>query len=468
MAEGGAMIRRWPWAPVPRVGIALDRERLVAVVPGDAPAEPWIRLLIPPGDSDNIWPDLAAALGELRTALAGGQGDESGEEFSGELHVVLLPPLGELRRVDLPGLSVAEARQVLRREPSRYLARPAEVAPLELEVEGEGWRQQAPFTLFAAPAAIVEGMHAAARESGWRLGGIVPAEGAWGAAAAPLLPPKHYEGRALVICLDGRVEIIRVETGRAPAVRRFPAGTTDVVSLVQSALRGTDASPRTGVAVVGDSPLADELRLTLAGFTERAQPDAGQATWSRSPALLAARFAPRALGPRLLPDSERAMLQRKAKRANVVRFATAAALLIAAAALQLWGLSREHDAIVAERVRLREPVTRALAVRDSLGQVANRLATIRSASTTAPRWAPLLVALSARLPDDAFLLSLRADGDSLRLEGEAARAEGAFDALRRVQGLAALRPDGPIRQQIAEDGSTSERFTLSARVVRGP
>ena len=136
--------------------------------------------------------------------------------------------------------------------------------------------------------------------------------------------------------------------------------------------------------------------------------------------------------------------------------------------LQLWGLSREHDAIVAERARLREPVTRALAVRDSLGQVANRLATIRSASTTAPRWAPLLVALSARLPDDAFLLSLRADGDSLRLEGEAARAEGVFDALRKVQGLAALRPDGPIRQEIAEDGSTSERFTLSARVVREP
>ena len=461
------MIGHWPWSPVPRVGIALDRDRLVAVIRGDAPAEPWIRPLIPPGDPDTTWPDLAEALGGLRAAVAA-HGARSGDGFRGELCVALLPPVGEYRRVELPGLSVAEARQVLLREPSRYLARPAEAAPLELDVEGAGWRQHSPFTLFAAPAAIVEGVHAAARASGWRLAGIVPAEGAWGAAVATLLPAKDLAGRALVVCLDDRVELVRVENGRAPAVRRFPAGTPAVASLVQSALRGAEDFARAGVAVVGDSPLAEELRLTVAGSAESTKAGAGRATWHRSPALLAARFAPRAIGPRLLPESERAVLRRTAQRANLVRFAAAAALLIAAAVLQLWGLSREHDAIIAERARLREPVTRALAVRDSLGQVAHRLATIRSASTSAPRWAPLLVALSVRLPDDAFLLSLRADGDSLRLEGEAARAEGVFDALRKVQGLAALRPDGPIRQEIAEDGSTSERFTVSARLVREP
>jgi hypothetical protein len=237
---------------------------------------------------------------------------------------------------------------------------------------------------------------------------------------------------------------------------------------VQSTLSGTAEPVPTAIAVVGDSPLADELRLTLEDGAHWARLDGGTTASSRSPALLAARFAARANGPWLLPESERAVLARDARRANAVRFAAAAALLIGAAVLQLAGLAREHGAITAERARLRWSVTRALAVRDSLGQVGSRLTAIRSASMTAPRWAPLLVSLSARLPDDAFLLSLRADGDSLRVEGEGARAAGVFDALRGVNGLSGLRPDGPIRQEIAEDGSTSERFTLSARVTREP
>ena len=461
------MIRRWPLSHPLRVGIAIARDRLVAVIPGDAPANPWVRPLTPPGDPDLSWPDLAAALGELRAAATSGQGAASGDAFRGELYVALLPPLGELRRVELPGLRLAEARQVLRREPSRYLARAADSAPVELEVEGEGWRESSPFTLLAASRVIVEGIHAAAQQTGWRLAGIVAAEGAWGAAAS-LLPAKDIAEHALVICLDDRVELVRVASGRVLTVRRFPVDANVVTSQVRRILRGADGSPRASVAVVGDSLLAEELRLTLdtpAGSTQR---DAGPGSWPDSPALLAARFATRASGPSLLPESERAILAHDARRANVVRFAAAAAFLVAAAGVQLWGFSREHDAIVAERAHLRDRVTRALAVRDSLGEVANRLATIRAASVSSPRWAPLLVALSERLPDDAFLLSLRADRDSLRLEGEAARAEGVFDALRKVHGFSALRPDGPIRQEIAEDGSTSERFTLSAPMVREP
>lgn len=454
------MTRRLVPGRTTHVGIALSADRLVAVLPGDSPASPWTRPLTPTGDPAVTWPDLAEALGALRLAVGG-------TRPGGALHVALLPPLGELRRVELPGLSIVEARQVLRREPSRYLARAADSAPMELEVEGEGWRQSSPFTLLAASRAIVDGIHAAAQQAGWRLAGIVAAEGAWGAAAS-LLPAKDDADRALLVCLDDRVELVRVEDGHVLTVRRLPVAANNAASLVQSLVRGADGSPPASVVVVGESPLAEELCLTLATPGTSTQRDAGPGTWHDSPALLAARFATRASGPSLLPDSERALLAHNARRANVVRFAAAAALLVAAAGIQLWGLSREHDAIVAERARLREPVTRALAVRDSLGQVANRLATIRSASASSPRWAPLLVALSTRLPDDAFLLSLRADRDSLRLEGEAARAEGVFDALRGLQGFTALRPDGPIRQEIADDGSTSERFTLSARVVREP
>lgn len=454
------MTRRWIPGRTTHVGIALSADRLIAVLPGDSPATPWTRPLTPTGDPAVTWPDLAEALGALHEAV---DGTKSGRA----LHVALLPPLGELRRVELPGLSLAEARQVLRREPSRYLARAADSAPVELEVEGEGWRQSSPFTLLAASRAIVEGIHAAAQQTGWRLAGTVAAEGAWGAAAS-LLPAKDDAERALLICLEDRVELVRVSGGHVLTVRRFPVDANVVTSQVRPLLRGADDSSRASVAVVGDSPLAEELRLTLDTPGTSTQRDAGPGAWHDSPALLAARFSTRASGPVLLPESERALLAHDARRANVVRFAAAAAFLAAAAGVELWGLSREHDAIVAERARLREPVTRALAVRDSLGEVGSRLATIRAASASSPRWAPLLVALSERLPDDAFLVSLRADRDSLRLEGEAARAEGVFDALRGVRGFSALRPDGPIRQEIAEDGSTSERFTLSAPVVREP
>ena len=463
------MIRRPLFPRTLRVGIAIDRDRVIAAIPGDDPVTPWGRPLTPPGDADATCPDLAAALGELRArCVARREGVARDELFRGELSVALLSPLGELRRVELPGLSLAEARQVLRREPSRYLARSADSATLELEAEGEGWRRSSPFTVFAASRTLVAGIHAAAQASGWRMAGIVPAEDAWVAAASALLPAKDGDEHALVLCRDDRVDVVRARNGRTLGVRRFPAAAPGVMSLVLSALAHAGGGPRTSVAVVGDSPLADELRLMLAAPRGGAPAAVAPNAWCYSPALLAARFAMRAPGPRLLPEGERAVLAHRTRRANVFRFTSAAALLVATALVQLWGLSRERGAIAAERARLHEPVTRALAVRDSLGQASDRLATIRSASTTAPRWAPLLVALSARLPDDAFLLSLRADRGSLRLEGEAARAEAVFDALRGMHGIAALRPGGPIRQQIAEDGSTSERFTISARVVREP
>ena len=458
------MTRRWRFSVPIQVGIAVGRDRVVAVAPGDPATTPWERPLTPPGDSDASWPGLAAALGELRVALLARRGGaRSSDAFRGELHVALLPPLGDLRRIELAGLNLSEARQVLRREPSRYLARSADSAPLELDVEGDGWRRSSPFTLFAASRAIVDGVHAAARESGWRLGRIVAAEDAWAASASSLLPGRDVAERALVLCLDDRVEVVRARGGRTTAVRRFPLGVQGLASLVQLLHPGAPGSPRPHLAIVGESPNAEALRLTLAGGTDGGRAGAPTA-WRASPALLAARFVTRAKGPALLPESERAARAHSARRANVIRYLAAFALLVGAAVLQLWGLSREHDAIVADRARLRGPVTQALAVRDSVGGLSGRLTTIRSAATAAPRWSALLVALSSRLPDDAYLVSLSADGDSLHLEGFATRAEGVFAALRGMQGISTLRPDGPIRQEIADDGSTSERFTLSARV----
>ena len=455
---------RTPWHPsrLVRVGIAVARDRIVSVIPGSAPASRWVHPLTPPEAGQALPSDLAAALGDLRAAITAARGGA----FRGALHVALLPPLAHVRRLELPGLKLAESRQVLRREPSRYLPVSAESAPLDLEIEGEGWRQASSFTLFAASHALVEGIHDAAGESGWRVAEIVPAEAAWAAAATSLLPGADDTGRVLVICLDDRVEVVRVRRDRILAIRRLPLDASAVVSLLQSLPVRANAATRTDVAVIGDSTIAGELRAALEG-ARRSHPIDTRLTASPGAVeLLAATFAVRAAGPALLPEHERAAIARRATRATVVRFAAATALVVAAAGVQRWGIAREQGEIAAQRAALQEPVTRALAVRDSIARVTERLETMHRAATTAPHWASVIAGLSSGLPDDAYLLSLRVDNDSLRLEGSAGRAEGVFDALRLLPGMSALRPEGAIRQEIAADGSTSERFALSVRVVR--
>lgn len=460
------MNAQWGYAPRFRVGIALCRDRLVAAIPGRDSLDQWVRLLAPAAEPDGVSPELTAALGELRTALAAAHGAAPGAAFHGELHVALLPPMGELRRVDLPGLTAAEAREVMRREPSRYFACSAESPPLELEIEGEGWRQRSPFTVVAAPGALIGGIEEAARDSGWIVVAIVPAEAAWAAAAPSLIPGPDGVERVMSVCLDERIEVLRLRGRRLIAVRRVPVSPPGLACAAEL-MEPSAAHPQHATTlVVGDSAVSDELRLTLTAKSGELTAGAPAPGGRVSPLRLAARFAVHTAGPRLLPETVRVLRAHQARRANVARFAASATLLFGAAALQLWGVSRERATIAAERARLREPVAQALAVRDSLGPTGDRLATIRQEHATGSRWSPLLVALSERLPDDAFLLSLHADGDSVQLEGYAARAEGVFDALRTLRGLSAVRPEGPIRQEIEADGSTSERFVLAARVGR--
>jgi hypothetical protein len=299
---------------------------------------------------------------------------------------------------------------------------------------------------------------------------IVPAEAAWAAGAAAFVLNAGHAGRTLVVCLDDRVVLLRVRADRTIAVRRLPVDAPDIVRLVLSRLEemeegGKESAPAVGV--IGDTSFATELRAAVraGGEPTRAFEDGRS---SDTPALVAARFATRAAGPSLSPEAERLVLQQRTRRLTLARFAAAALLLVAAAGAQLWGSSREHNRIMAERERIRETVDRALVTRDSLTEAMARLTTLRSSASSATRWSALIASLASELPDDAFLASLRGDGDTLRLEGSAARATGALSAVARVRGLRSVRPEGPIRQEISDDGSTSERFTLSAVLDRTP
>ena len=403
------------------VGVALAADRLVAALPGNVAGDPWVRSLTPSPDPGAASSDLGTALAELRDAV---RDASHGRSRRALLHVALLPPLAHWRRITMPGLRLDEARQVLRREPSRYLPIAADPEPLVIELEGTGWRERSPFTMLAAPRTLIDGIYAAAQASGWEIAEIVSAYAAWAASASASRRTWRRSDRTLLIALGDRIDVVTSRGGYATGVRRLPAA----------------------------------LRATLRGSPQVAP----------APDALAACFAPRAGGPALLPDPVRAAMQRRARVTAITRLAAAAALLIAAGMLELWGSARERSMIAGERARLRTSVAEALATREAVAQATERVATVRSAAQSAPHWSALIASLAETLPDDAFLIALVGSGDSLRLEGMASRAAPVFDAVARIGGVRSLRPAGPIRQERSTAGATNERFTLTASMGGKP
>ena len=441
------------------VGVALAPGSMVAVVPGAASARVWP---LADGSDAIVSPDLRAALGALHATL-GAAGSR------GVLHVALLPPYARLRFLDVPGIDATEAQRVLARDPSRFLPTRPGTEPFEIEIDGTGARHTGPFAVTIASRAVVEAVHATAIASGWRVVKIVSAYSAWAASARVLLP-RTTLARTLVLCDDTRIAMLGVRDGRVASLRRLPAGAADVARLAARSLPAKARVPAgapASVAVIGEGPVADELRALAELSPPAAANGKRGGVAADSPASLAARFARRARGPVLLTESERASRRRRSRRNTRARFVAAALLLAGAAAVESWGTSRERAALAAERARIHGDVTRALATRDSLAAASDRLAALRSTIEGAPRWSRVVTSLASELPDDAFLTALHAAEDTLQLQGTATRAAPVFEAVRGDPSVRSVRPEGPIRQEIA-DGETTESFTLVASLRRAP
>ena len=401
------------------VGIALEANRLVARLPT---GERWEKALSPSPHGDS-WLDLADALEELHAVVGDGQV---------ELHVALLPPFAYVRPLELSGVSEHEAAQLARRDPSRFL--PTRGKALAVEVEGTGWRRASPFLLVAAPITVIEAIDAAAQQSGWTLGSIVPAQLAWASAGMRRSGPDD-----VVIALETHVEIVRLRRGLVHSIRRIAAAT--------------------------DAMTASELRDLAAKHGVELSEDAVVISSPNDLASVAAECAARAIGPALLPESSRLAVRQRQRRGTFARFAAAAVLIAVSAGLTPWGLNRERSATGAERARIRGAVAQALAVRESVATLNARLAAVRSLEMDASHWSVLVASLADKLPSNAFLLSLSASGDTLHLEGGAARAAPVFDALATVPGVKSVRPEGPIRQEIRADGAALEHFVLAASLA---
>lgn len=405
----------------PAVRLALGEDRIVAVLPGGEPVEEEFASM----DA------LADALERLRgrVGTAGGVGS-AGRDGSGgrpgavSVTWVLLPPLVEVRRVSLLRLKPHETTALLERHAARYF--PGAREPQVMAWRRVGPRNASPVDLLVAtaPAARLEALHAALEAAGFHPGDPAPAHEAW-VAAAPA------DG-AVAVPLGGRVELLGHRGGLLQDAATVPAAAPDRVGVRLDELAGDGAITRMTGEDVG---------------------------------LVAARHAAAVPGPalRLVPAPRRVARALRDRRLSRAFWAAAAVLIVAAGLVELWGLGRELEAVRRERGALAESVASAVAAREVVQGLQATVLTLDSLEGAAPGWSALVADLTTHLPGDAYLAALRAEGDSVAIEGVAAEAAGVFGALRQVPGVSRVVARSPIRREQVGAGAV-ERFSLAARV----
>lgn len=415
-----------------RVGACLSPGWLVS---GDGPS-PWSREVADPADPAV----LEDALRALRQHAGGGV-----------LHLALMPPLVDLRRIELPRLRPDEVLAVLRRDARRYFPAGRGPQAVAVEMRGPAGAGRVAALAAAAPECLVDALWEAARRAGWTRVRVVPAHGAW-TAAARLWPAALRNDGTLVLAAGGRVEALVLWRGRLAGVRRFP---------LSAELEDLETDRPVGLA--GPTPWQVEAASALADRGAHVvQPKPGSvlpegAEW------LAAEWAHGA-ELELTPPRVVAGGMGRARRVATILAACAAALLIGAFLIDQWGARRELAALRAARAQIAASAAQADSVRRAAEILALRNATLSALEASAPAWPVVMASIAESLPSDAYLTAFRAEADSLVLQGEARRAGTALEALRGTAGLAGVRMSGPVRREHRPGTPAVERFVISARL----
>ena len=440
-----------------RLGIALSATELVVAAPHA------MRIALDPQSDSNTWPSLTDALRVVATRVGGG----------GSLSIALGAPLVSTRTIDLPPIRARDAEVLLSRTAARYFvgARGPQVIAISAQRSSRGSSTAAlSRVVSASPLRTIAGIHAAVRDAGWTVQSIAPHESAWASATVALWPAlARLRSGALVLHAD-HIDLLLINSGALTGVRRFRPGTDDVVAIA-AALRehvsqGAGGVDAIRVAMVG----APEQRKALA----RALSANSAAIQAAPPALpqssvdnaseLAAAFAPRAGALRLRTDDERVQQDRQAQRIAMMLGSAAALMLVVAGVFMQWGVSRELEAVQRERAALKQQLSVTVVGRTSVETAYRQLGALNDAERTASHWSPLIAAIATRLDSDAYVTTFRGRGDSVVVDGIAARASTVFDNLAQTPGLADVRAAAPVRREVSIDGEPSERFTIAARL----
>jgi hypothetical protein len=436
-------------------GIALSATELCAAGVGPHAAGAWRAALEPP-NGDAAWPSLATALSELARALGvGGTG--------GVLAVSLMPPLTEVRRLELPPLRDDELQRLLSRNASRYFVHargPQVVGASWIGRQKRGEGGPAPLIAAAASARLIAVIRAAAEQSGWTVDSIAPAETAWSASARRLWPAFGREAAQVVVAQDDRTDVLHLDGGQLIGVRRFRGGAVDAAMIADT----VRSFRRIGIA--GAAPARRDLVTALEQAGVRVLLPAGDAAAIAGGDVLAAQFAgeTEGSGPTLRSEDAATVDRVRATKLTWAISGVAAALLVLSAGVELWGVTHQLRVVREERAALRGQITATLVGRTTLESMYRQVAALNTIDRTAPQWSAVIASLSEAVPQDAHLTAIRTRQDSLVVDGLGEHAARVFDALASTPGLIEVRSAAPVRREAQDDGSALEHFTIAARV----
>lgn len=439
----------------PSVGIAVGREFAVAVVRAGKEYRTVSTMLPGPPDPEAAAGVLAAAFADLRDRLTEVVGT-SAERAS--VHVALMPPLSEVRLLELPPLKSSEARIIIQRNASRYfLGAGQRVIGVRPSSNGKREKVGAAETLAmgaAAPAALVEAVFAAARATGWKARAVVPAQAAWLALSGRAGGGKRSVERSTIVAVnDQTAHVLSTEGGEPRGMRRVPADSAAITEAAGTA--GGD------LVLLAPSDRRSELARNLAaqGWIVRSD-SLGTKTSAEVAALMAGKAA-----LELTPAS---IIEERRQTANrlALRLAAAAVVLLAATVgLEFWGLRRELQAVRAERAAIAAEVAPLLLLQDSVARLNARVQAVAEVANSTPSYTRALLDIALLLPRDAHVTALQATGDTLTIQAVGARAGDAIEALREASSLRDVRLRGIIERELEAGTTAIERFTVMARLA---
>ena len=371
------------------------------------------------------------------TQLANGPAPDAIREVSAELGrrlgqtkrpriaVAILPPLVRVRRIVLPRMSDNDRWLAVTTNAERYFIAGGQTLVCAVAAIRRG--QQSSVLAAAASRELIENITNGLDAAGWRIERIVPAHTAWSASIMRTHRDTRRRARSVTVVARREVEVLELESGSLVGVRRFRQST---------GATPTAPEPYT-IGERGEGPSAAVVAASSAWLTRSLE---------------------------IVPDSMRRARARRERRIAGVVAAVACANLAGAAVSYDLRLERQLSSISARRSEIRPRAVRAAALRDSAWRDVERLTAFAELERSAPRWSAVLSRVALGLPLDASVFSVRVDGDSLAIEGEATDASRVVAGLQRTVGVRTTRAVSPILHEGSGEQAPVERWRLGLRV----
>ncbi|MEP6765443.1 MAG: PilN domain-containing protein [Gemmatimonadaceae bacterium] len=413
----------------------------------------WRIPLESPSAENGSWPSLTAALRTLA---------QLSRESSGKLAVAVLSPAAEVRRVDVPPLGDDETEGVLSRNAARYFvgARGAQL----VSVLSTGANRAAAEGIVAAavPAWFARFVSTSAREAGWKVEQLIPAEAAWTAAVASAWPSSTKEVAYALVHHHDRTDLLHINRGLLNNVRRLRSATADAPVLLEV------VPPGSTVLALGNAYVRKDWMAAMSARSVNVSlPSSLPGEIAGDSALVAAAFASEASVLAFRTDEMRQADIRNRTRLMYTLFAAATVLVGASALFMLWDVQRELNAVQSARLALKPQLATTVVGRASVETISGQLQMLAESERNSAHWSQVIADLTEHLPDNAYLTGLRGRSDTVTFDGLAEHASTVFPAVEKAKSFMGLKAAASVRQEAVPDGDKLERFTLAAKLRTG-